>query len=291
MKFSYHSSMCNPAFHLELAKAAEAAGFDTFTLPDSICYPQHADSKYPYNADGSREFLEGVPFIEPFSLAPWMAAVTTRLKFSTSVMKLPIRHPVLVAKSLTSVAVITDNRFVFGVGVSPWYEDFAACDQPWEGRGRRMDEMLDIIRGLCSGDYFGYEGEFYHLDPIKLCPVPTRPVPILIGGHAEPALRRAALRGDGWISAGGTLEDLITMIDKLHRYRAEYGRSNTPFEIQSMGAEGYTLDGVKRLQDAGVQETVIAFRNPYDGGPDNRTLEQMIGEINGYADAIIHKVR
>ena len=86
MKFAYHATMCNPAFYKDLAIAVEKAGYDTFTLPDSICYPKEGESKYPYNADGSREFLDGVPFIEPFSLVPWMAAVTKKLKFSTSVM-------------------------------------------------------------------------------------------------------------------------------------------------------------------------------------------------------------
>lgn len=291
MKFSYQPSMCNPAFYRDLAKAAEAAGFDTFTTPDSICYPQEADNAYPYNGDGSREFLDGVPFIEAFSLVPWMAAVTTTLRFSTSVMKLPIRQPVLVAKSLTSVAVLTDNRFDFGVGLSPWHEDFEVCGQPWEGRGKRMDEMLEIIYGLCRGDYFGYDGEFYQLRPIKLCPVPTKPVPILIGGHTDPALKRAARLCDGWISAGSSTEELGEMIGKLQQYRADFGRSHLPFNIQAMGADGYSVDGIRRYADLGVDETIVAFRNSYEGGPDNRTLEQMIGEINQYADTIIHKVR
>lgn len=287
MRFGYHAAMCNPAFYRELAIAAEAAGYDTFTIPDSICYPQHAESRYPYNADGSREFLDGVPFIEPFSLVPWMGAVTSRLRFSTSVMKLPIRNPVLVAKSLTSVAVLTDNRFLFGVGISPWKEDFEICGQPWEGRGQRMDEMIDIIRGLCSGDYFGFEGRYYQIPSLKLCPVPTQPVPILIGGHSEPALKRAALRGDGWIGAGSTLEQLKEMIGRMQQYRREYGREHLPFEIQAMSQEAYTPDGIKRLEDLGVTEVLVAFRNAYAGGPDNRTLDQMIGELNRYADTVI----
>jgi probable F420-dependent oxidoreductase len=289
MKFAYHASMCNPAFYPELAQAAEAAGYDAFTLPDSICYPREADSRYPYNADGSREFLDGVPFLEPFSAVPWMAAVTRTLKFSTSVMKLPVRHPVLVAKSLTSVAVMTGNRFAFGVGLSPWQEDFDVCGQPWEGRGKRMDEMIEIIRGLCGGDYFGYAGEFYQLPAIKMCPVPTQPVPILIGGHADVALKRAARLGDGWISAGNTLEELATMIGKLNAWRAEYGRDKLPFHIQVSGREAYTPDGVQRLEDIGAHEVAVAFRNVYAGGVDDRTLPQMLGELNAYAEHVIHK--
>jgi alkanesulfonate monooxygenase SsuD/methylene tetrahydromethanopterin reductase-like flavin-dependent oxidoreductase (luciferase family) len=208
MRYAFHATMCDPAYYLELAKAAEAAGFDTFTLPDSICYPEHAESKYPYNADGSRQFLDGVPFIEPFSLIPWMAAVTTKIKFSTSVMKLPIRNPVLVAKSVTSVAVLTGNRFIFGVGLSPWKEDFEACGTDWDSRGKRMDEMIPIIRGLSTGDYFGWDSEYYQIPRIKLCPVPTEPVPILLGGHTEPALRRAGRLCDGWISANSSTNEL-----------------------------------------------------------------------------------
>ena len=83
MRFSYHPSMCDPSFYLELGKAAEAAGFDAITFPDSICYPKECDSTYPYNDDGSREFLDGVPFLEPFSIIPAIAAVTEKLEFST----------------------------------------------------------------------------------------------------------------------------------------------------------------------------------------------------------------
>ena len=119
MRFAYHATMCRPEFYLPLAMAAEEVGFDTFTLPDSICYPENSDSKYPYNGTGDREFLDGVPFLEPFSLIPAMGAVTNTIRFSTSVMKLAIRQPVVVAKSVSSVAVLTNERFAFGVGISP----------------------------------------------------------------------------------------------------------------------------------------------------------------------------
>ena len=99
MRFSYAEALCDPTHYLPLAQAAEEAGCDTFIVPDSICYPEDSDSKYPYTPDGNREFLEDKPFIEPFSLIPAMGAVTEPLRFTTFVVKLPIRHPVLVAKS------------------------------------------------------------------------------------------------------------------------------------------------------------------------------------------------
>ena len=189
MRFAYHPSMCDPSFYIELGKAAENAGFDVITFPDSICYPKECDSTYPYNDDGSREFLDGVPFLEPFSIIPAIAAVTSKLEFSTSVYKLAPRQAVTTAKFVTTLGVMTNNRFHFGIGVSPWYEDFLATGERWEKRGKRMDEQIKILRGLMNGAYFGFEGEFYNIPEIKLCPVPSKPVPILIGGHSNLALK------------------------------------------------------------------------------------------------------
>ena len=291
MRFAYHATMCNPDFYLPLAIAAEEAGFDTFTLPDSICYPEISDSQYPYNGTGDREFLDGVPFLEPFSVIPAMGAVTTKLRFSTSVMKLAIRQPVVVAKSMTSVAVLTKNRLDFGVGISPWPDDFAACQVPWENRGKRMDEMLDILKGLMTGEYFSYQGEIFQLDSIKLCPAPTRPVPILIGGHAKAALRRAARVADGFIHAGGTFEALAASVAEIERYRKEYGREKLPFQYQSMSAEAFSVDGVRKLEDLGIAEAIVAFRNPYEAKPDTQTLDEKIGAIRWFADNVIQKTR
>lgn len=287
MKFAYHHSMCPVDQYAPLTVAAEELGFDSVSFPDSICYPKEASSKYPYNSDGSREFLDGVPFLDPFSLVSYLAALTSNIRFTTSVMKLAIRQPVIVAKQLASVAVLSNNRFGFGVGISPWAEDFEVSQIPWEKRGKRMDEMMEIIRGLMSGEYFGYQGEIFDIPAIKLCPVPSQPVPLLVGGHAEPALKRAARLGDGWVAAGGDLDSLSGMIRRLQELRKEYQRDHLPFEIHVMSAEAYTVDGIQRLQDLGVDEVIVAFRNVYDSEPDNKTVEQKIAELRWYAENVI----
>ncbi|HTA07013.1 MAG TPA: LLM class flavin-dependent oxidoreductase, partial [Streptosporangiaceae bacterium] len=124
--------MTEPAFYAPLARAAEDAGYDSMVIPDSICYPARSDSVYPFNPDGTREFLEDKPFLEPFSLIPYLGAVTQRLRFITFVLKLPVRHPVLVAKQASSTAVLTGNRLVLGVGTSPWREDYDVLGVPWQ---------------------------------------------------------------------------------------------------------------------------------------------------------------
>lgn len=289
MRFTFAESMCEPSQYFSLAIEAERAGFHSFTVPDSICYPKISDSKYPYTPDGNREFLENKPFIEPFSLIPALGAVTERLRFTTFVVKLPIRHPVLVAKQATSVACITNNRFGFGVGLSPWPDDFRIMDQPWKGRGKRMDEMIEIIRGLAKGDYFEFHGEHFDLEPIKLCPAPSEPLPILIGGHADAALRRAARLGDGWMHAGGgQAADLDGALARLAELRREAGREGEPFEIHVISMDAYTVDGVRRLEEKGVTDLIVGFRNAYE--EDHMPLQQKIDALRTYADNVIAKL-
>jgi len=290
MRFTFAESMTNPSFYLPLAKAAEAHGYTSFVVPDSICYPEVSDSKYPYTPDGNREFLEDKPFLEPFSIIPAMGAVTSKLRFTTFVVKLPIRHPVLVAKQASSVAVLTDNRFGFGIGVSPWPDDYRICDSEWKGRGKRMDEMIEIIQGLCAGGFFSYEGRYYDLESIKICPVPTEPIPILIGGHADAALQRAARLGDGWMHAGGDPDEFVRLLTRLNELRREHGRDKRPFEVHAISFDAYSVDGVKRLEEMGVTDAIVGFRDAYQIPQDTQTLQEKLDAMRWYADEIIAKV-
>jgi len=291
MRFSYAESMTDPSYYLPLARAAEEAGFDGMVVPDSICYPEESDARYPYNPDGTREFLDGKPFLEPFSIIPAMGAVTETLRFVTFVIKLPIRHPVLVAKQVTSTAVLTGNRLLLGVGTSPWPEDYAVCGVPWEGRGKRIDEQIDVLRGLMGGDYFEYHGDVFEIPSIKLCPVPTKPVPILIGGHHDAALRRAARVGDGWLHGGGDPEDLPGLLARLTELRREYGTLDKDFEIHVISLDAYSPDGIEKLEELGVTDVIVGFRYPYEVGPDTETLQTKVDNLRRFSDDVIAKAR
>ena len=209
-------------------------------VPDSLCYPEVSDSTYPFNPDGSREFLEGKPFLEPFSLIPAMGAVTERIRFVTFVLKLPMRHPLIVAKQATSVAVLTGNRLSLGVGASPWPEDYELVDVPWEGRGRRMDEAIDVVRGLSAGGYFEYHGECYDIPSVKIEP-DARPSRCRSwsAGTPPPALRRAA-RCDGWLHGGGDPADLPGLLATLRQLREEEGTADRPFEVHVISLDAFT---------------------------------------------------
>jgi probable F420-dependent oxidoreductase len=289
VRFSYAESMTDPAFYAPLARAAEESGYHSMVVPDSICYPERSDSVYPFNPDGTREFLEDKPFLEPFSLIPALGAVTQRLRFVTFVLKLPVRNPVLVAKQATSTAVLTGNRLVLGVGTSPWREDYEVLGVPWEGRGQRMDEELAVIRGLSAGGYFSFHGEIFSIPNIKLAPVPSEPIPILIGGHGDAALRRAARSGDGWLHGGGDPAQLPGLLARLSEFRRQEGTQDRPFEVHVISMDAFSVDGVQRLEDQGVTDVIVGFRWPYQIGPDAEPLAEKVAKLHQFADQVISK--
>ena len=187
-------------FHA-IARAAEASGFSSITVPDSLFFPRATESVYRYaDTDNIRAYISATGFIEPFIAMTWMAAVTKTLRFYPAVMKVPVRQPLVLAKALSSLAVISDNRVSLGAGLGPWREDFTYNGVAFEKRGQLMDECIEIIRGALRGEYFEFHSENYDIGPMKMNPVPDKPVPYLYGGHSHAALARAARLCDGWIS-------------------------------------------------------------------------------------------
>jgi probable F420-dependent oxidoreductase len=290
MRFTYAEAMTQSTYYAPLAQAAEAAGYTSMTIADSLIYPRHSDTRYPYTDTGDREFLEGKEFIETFVFCAHLFAVTTTLRLTPFVLKLPVRPPVLTAKQASSLAYLSGNRLGLGVGLSPWPEDFAALGVPWEKRGKRMDECMDILRGLTSGEFFGYQGEFYSFEPLQQCPAPTQPIPLLVGGHSDAALRRAVLKGDGWMHAGGDGDELDHLLQRLAAIRRAEGDTRENFEVHVISFDAYTVDGVKRLEEKGVTDAIVGFRIPYIMGPDTEPLDKKIENLQWYADNIIAKM-
>jgi len=288
MRFTYAEAMTNARYYAPLAQAAEAAGYTSMTVADSLIYPRESDTQYPYTDTGDREFLDGKEFIEALTLCAHLSAVTSTLRFTPFVLKLPVRPPVLVAKQISSIAYLSNNRLGLGIGLSPWPEDFKAMGVPWEKRGKRMDECIDILRGLTTGEFFEYHGDFYDIDALKLCPAPTEKIPLLVGGHADAALRRAVRKGDGWMHAGGDGEELDRLLTRLAEIRKEEGDTRDDFQVHVISYDAYTPDGIKRLEDKGVTDCIVGFRVPYIKGPDTEPLEDKIAHLQRYAESVIH---
>jgi probable F420-dependent oxidoreductase len=280
-----------PVDHLiPMARAAEASGFDTITVPDSIFFPEKVSADYPYSADGGRFWAPETSFPDPFVSISAMVAVTERIRFLTNVVKLAIREPLSVAKQLSSMAALSHDRVGLGVGLSWIPEEFAWTHTEMRTRGKRADEMIEILKLVCSGGgpkWVEYHGKHYDFDRLMMSPVPELPVPIYVGGLSEPGFRRAARLADGWISVQNTTAEITGAITELTRFRAEYGRSDEPFEINALPTDAWEVDGYRRLADAGVTE--IQTVPWYFTGKDPDDLGNRIDSLAWFADTVITK--
>jgi probable F420-dependent oxidoreductase len=239
-----------------IARAAEEAGFTGLAIPDHVVTPARVLSRYPYASDGEIFWDPAAPYPEPWILASVLAQATRRLRFMTYVYVLPLRDPFTAAKCIATAAFYSDNRVVVGVGVG-WMEDeFRALGRPFRDRGRRMDDMLVVIRKLLGGGLVEHHSEFHDFGPLELAPVPTQPVPIWVGGHSDAALRRAA-RADGWVGANLAEHDAAALLRRLAHFRGELEDPPRDPAILLAPSESPTPELCRRLADLGVTGVVI----------------------------------
>jgi probable F420-dependent oxidoreductase len=289
MKFTLSVAL-SPLDHLtELARAAEEAGFTSIALPDSLFYSETVSADYPYTPDGNRFWNAETPWSDPLIAAAAMGAVTTSLRFYTSVLKLGSRNPVLLARQVNSVCALTGNRFGLGLGVGWSPEEFAWSGQAYEGRGKRVDEAIDVLRKILDGGMVDHHGEFYDFDKLQMSPTLTERVPFYIGGHTEVALKRAARVGDGWSSAMMTHEELRTTIARLEELRAGYGRADVPFEYQAVCVDKFGLSGSRELAEIGVTD-VITIPWLLDGIGFDGELAAKLASVRTFGDEVIAKL-
>lgn len=280
----------NPLDQLvELARTAEECGFASVALPDSLFYSEEVSAEYPYTPDGSRMWNAGTPWGDPLVIAAAMGSATSTIRFYTQVLKLGSRNPLLLARQLLTVAHLTGDRFGFGVGIGWSPEEFRWCGVPYEGRGRRVDEMIEVIRLVLGGGMVEHHGEFYDFDKLQMSPAPARPIPWYVGGHTEVALRRAARFADGWTSAMIRFDDLVASRRRLAELRAEVGRTDEPFEIQAVCIDRFGLDGYLEQFDAGVTDVITMPWLFYGVGLDGSLQDKKDG-IRRFAEEIIARI-
>jgi probable F420-dependent oxidoreductase len=287
MKYTCAVPMCQIDQLIGIAKTAEEVGFTSIALPDSIFYMEKQSADYPYTPDGSRMWDADTPWVDPLIAAGAMGAVTSTLRFYTNVMKLGSRNPLLLARQVGSIANVTGNRFGFGVGIGWAPEEFEWCGQPYAKRGKRVDEMIEVIRLVLGGGMVEYHGEFYDFDKLQMSPAPSAPVPFYVGGHTDVALKRAARVGDGWTSAMMTAAELAETIGKLTTLLAEFGRDDVPFEFQAVCIDKFDVDGHRELAEAGVTDHIV-MPWVFEGLGFDAPLEKKQDAMKRFADTFIH---
>jgi probable F420-dependent oxidoreductase len=214
-----------------------------------------------------------------------MAAVTKTLRFNTAVYIATLRHPLIVAKSVATASVLSGGRVALGAGVGWIREEYDQLGQDFSTRGKRLDEMIEVLRKVWAGGMVEHHGAHYDFDRLEMSPAPAAPVPIYIGGASEPALRRAA-RNDGWLGTGNAPEEVPGLVEKLRTYRAEQGASGA-FDVVVAVTVPPSPDLVHRLEDAGATG-LISYPLLYTLGPGT-TVDQKRAALEQYGDGIIAK--
>lgn len=256
MQFTMSIAMTQPEHYTALARTAEECGFSQIAVPDSSFWSEEVSDAYPYTADGSRMWNEDTPFVDPFTAVTAMGAVTDRIRFCTHVVKVGVRNPLLLAKQIASAAVLTGDRFTFGAGVGWLKEEFEWAGQAYEGRGKRVDESLEAILQILTGEWTSYDGDHVRFGRLKMPPAPTAKVPVYVGGHTGVALRRTVRFGDGWTSAMLTYDDFLRVHEELSGMLTAAGRSTEGFAFQVASADRFGLEGYKELAAAGATDVV-----------------------------------
>lgn len=288
MKFWQVASFSEPDQLLDIARGAEDAGFHGLLLSDHLFFPGELKSKYPYSEDGKPMFDGTMPFPDPFTTIAAMAAVTTTLRFGTLVYILPLRHPLEVAKSVGTAAVLSQDRVVLGCGAGWIREEYDALGVDFATRGKRYDEMIDVLRKAWSGQMVEHRGAHFDLGSFQMNPAPQADVPIWIGGVGEPALRRAATRGDGWIGNGQSPDDALVSLNRLRELRKAAGRETQPFDALVPLTTPPDADTFQRLGDAGMTAT-SAWPFLYVLGPTS-TIQQKRDAMRRFGDEVIAKL-
>ena len=283
MKFSIATAWIDPAELPAIAREADRLGYHALSISDHVVNLETLKTPYPYTADGERRWNAFDPWVDPMVAIGALGAVTERLRFFTNVYVLPMRDPFTVAKTVATASIFTGGRVSLGVGMG-WCEDeFELIGQPFRRRGARADEMLDLLATLWQGGWVEHHGEFYDVPRLEMTPPPPAPVPILVGGMSDAALRRAA-RNDGWISDLISTADAATHAARLDALRADAGRTGD-FDVIVSLSDAVTADQFRRAEEVGVTD-VLTMPWVYHGGFD-LPLDQKLDGMRRFADEVV----
>ena len=278
MKFYVSSAFLDSTETVEIARAADDLGYDGIGIADHVVNLETLATPYPYTRDGQRRWQPFTQWPDPWVLTGALAQVTQRLHFVTTVYVPAMRDPYSAAKSVGTAAYLAGGRVELGVGVGWCAEEFALLGQRFDGRGRRTDEMLELMRSLWQPGWTEFAGEFYQTPRLEMAPTPPR-VPIFVGGLSEVALRRAA-RHDGWIGDLITTDRALAAVRRLRELRAENGLSMDDFAILTPLIDALGVADYERAAAGGITHILTKPWMFYSG--PNATLAQKIDDMKKF---------
>lgn len=290
MKFGIHYSIgvnADPQAddYIRVAQKAEELGYHSLWLGDHIVIPEKIEAAYPYSADGAAGFPRRAPFPDPFVLLGGLALATSRILLGTSVIVIPYRNPLAVAKAVTTIDLLSHGRFQFGVGVGWLKEEFDALGEDFARRARQTREYLRVMKATWQTDPASFSGEFLTFSDIHNVPLPVQKPhpPIIFGGESLPALKRVADLGDGWQPGTASLKVLSKSVPQLKALMTERGRDYADLSVSALSAAGPLLrkpEVIPQLSELGVQELIL-FMTTADTNKTLTAIEDFAEKMMG----------
>jgi probable F420-dependent oxidoreductase len=245
-----------------VAQAAERGGFATLWTVEHVVVPSGYQSPYPYDESGKmNRGAEAFDMPDPLIWLTWAAAVTTTIELATGILIATQRNPLITAKEVASLDRLSGGRVRLGVGVGWLREEFDALGVPWAQRGKRLDEYVEAMRTLWTGDKVSYHGEFVDFTDCYSLPRPhSGSVPIVIGGHTEAAARRAGRLGDAFFPGNAEPDEITALIEVMKRAADEAGRDGEAIDVYAMAIArpGPKLDArIEALGQVGAKQAII----------------------------------
>jgi probable F420-dependent oxidoreductase len=274
----YHT----PEYLAALGAEAEARGFHSIWVGEHVLLFDRYESAYPYASDGKIQIAQDSGLLEAFTALAYLAAGTRRIRLGTGICLVPQRNPVYTAKEAAAVDYLSHGRLDFGVGVGWLKEEFDALDVPFERRGPRCREYLEVIRRLWCDPVSEFSGEFYTLPPSRQFPKPVQQPhpPIFFGGESEAALRRVADLGQGWYGFNLSPEQAAARIGRLQALLAERGRAADQVQI-AIGTYTHPVNesSIAAYRAAGADQLILLLLA--------RTVDQLKARLDGFAENVL----
>ena len=270
---------------VELAQAAEAAGFDSIWTVEHVVVPHGYQSRYPYSDTGRMGAgLEDFPIPDPLIWLTYIASATRTLKLGTAILILPQRNPVITAKAVASLDHLAGGgRVLLGIGVGWLAEEFATLGVPFEDRGARTDEYVAAMRALWSQERASFSGRFVSFRDVYCRPLPpNRRIPIIVGGDTKAAARRAGRIGDGYFPARGAPAELY---DEMRRAAVEAGRNPDAIEITAQAPT--EIAEIEALAKRGVSRVAV----PVSGAAGLPAQVRTPDDVLRYGKDVIARLR
>ncbi len=241
---------------LTFCREAEKREMASLWVSDHVVFPRISTGQYP---GGRFPFPPDTPYLEPVAVLAAAAVATRRARIGSSVFILGHRHPVVMAKMLTTIDALSEGRLICGVGVGWWAEELEVLGAPFHQRGRQADEMLRIFKQLWTSEHPRFKGEFYRFDDLGFAPKPVQKPhpPIWVGGDSPGAFRRVVTLGDGWHATSKTPEELRAALQRL---RAAADAARRPFETIELSIRVGLKQGAVRDSRQAIVDQLAAYK-------------------------------